>query len=86
MTIIIKVNDKEIVFDNVFKLVVDEKNKFAEFQFSFFGVKIPYLKYENVNYTIFTFEVESEIGIQQGVVPVPVILVQPVQNQIIQTH
>jgi hypothetical protein len=86
MTIIIKVNEREIIFDDVFKLSIDDKNKLAEFQFSFFGIKFPYLEYENINYTIFIFKIESELGIQQGVVPVPVILVQPVQSNLIQTH
>jgi hypothetical protein len=46
-------------------------------------VKFPFRRYENYQNAFFEFEVESELGIQQGVVPLPVLVVQGVQNQII---
>jgi hypothetical protein len=83
MTIKIYVNGKELLFDNVIRLVIDDASGVAEFQFGFWIVKFPFKSYENYQNAFFEFEVESELGIQQGVVPLPVLVVQGVQNQII---
>jgi hypothetical protein len=83
MTIKIYVNGKELIFDDVIRLVIDDASGVAEFQFGVWVVKFPFRRYENYQNAFFEFEVESELGIQQGVVPLPVLVVQGVQNQII---